>query len=462
MTVSVESQRKYLLDGKNGKIWSLSHIFGYLGRISEDEVKRSGENYTRNSFIAKNGLELFYEEKLRGKNGKEVVEVDAIGKPRKIISTDAPEAGDNLMLFLDSELQEAAERILKNKLDAFGLKKGVVVVSDPYTGGILAMVSLPSYDVNLFARGIAQADYDKLLSNPNNPLFFRAVSGEYPSGSTFKPVVAAAALEEKIVTYDTLISSTGGIAIAEWFFPDWKAGGHGLVSVTRAISESVNTFFYMVGGGYPDKFEGLGVTRLKDYALKFGLGSKLGIDIAGEKPGLVPDPEWKEKTKDELWYIGDTYHMAIGQGDLLVTPLQINSFTSVFANGGTLYRPRLASKLMKEEGMDVPVPAEIIRENFIKKENIDIVRSGMRRTITTGTARVLNQLPLSIAGKTGTAQWGTDKKTHAWFTSFAPFEHPKLAVTVLLEEGGEGSDTAVPVAYEIYNWYWQNRITTVR
>jgi penicillin-binding protein 2 len=281
----------------------------------------------------------------------------------------------------------------------------------------------------------------------------RALSGTYPSGSTIKPMIAAAALEEGIINQNTTFLSTGGIYYDKWFFPDWKAGGHGLTNVRRALAESINTFFYIIGGGYKD-FNGLGVEKMKKYVELFGLGNKLGIDLPSEAPGLIPDQEWKEKVKKEEWYIGDTYHFAIGQGDVLVTPLQMAFATSVFANGGTLYSPHVVKEIISDVSGPTFVKPQVIRENFIDKKNIEIVRQGLRQAVTSGSATKLQNLKVSSAGKTGTAEGATGRPPHAWFTGFAPYFDSEIVITVLVEEGGEGSGIAQDVSFEFLNWYF--------
>jgi len=250
--------------------------------------------------------------------------------------------------------------------------------------------------------------------------------------------------------------SSGGLWLYDrWFFPDWAAGGHGLTNIYKAIAWSVNTYFYIIGGGYED-YPGLGINGLKKYYDLFGLGLKSGIDLTGESAGLVPDPAWKMKTKNEEWYIGDTYHLAIGQGDILVTPLQVANYTAVFANQGKLYRPYLVKEIFTNSGEHETINPQITRENFISKDNLNIVKNAMRQTITLGSAQYLDNLNVEVAGKTGTAQWRKDKNNHAWFTGFAPFENPEIVITVLIEEGGEGSAVSVPLAYEILNWYFND------
>jgi penicillin-binding protein 2 len=339
-----------------------------------------------------------------------------------------------------------------------GAAKATAVALDPRSGEILAFVNLPSYDNNLFSKGISGTDYANLLNNKNNPLLPRAIAGEYPSGSSIKPFIAAGALQEGNINENSTVNSTGGIKVGEWEFPDWKKGGHGITNVTKAIAESVNTFFYAIGGGYGN-IKGLGPDRMKHYLNLFGFGEDTGIDIGGELPGSIPDPVWKEKTKNEDWYLGDTYHMAIGQGDTLVTPLQIANATCAIANGGKLYKPRFVHEVVDENDKVLEVkPPEIIRKGFISPSNMDIVKRGMRQTVTSGSARSLNNLPVAISGKTGTAQFGPDeKKYHGWFTSFAPYDNPKIALTILVEGAGGGDETAVPIAKEVYKWYFGNR-----
>lgn len=436
---------------------SFSHVLGYTGKISEEELEKLGADYLPIDYVGKTGVEYFLENELRGVNGRKQVEVDALGKEKKVVSQEKGEDGKNLVLSLDSALQKKAEEVLTKKLAELKLGRGAVIALDPRNGEVLALVSLPAYDNNIFVRGATIQEYNSLLAQPDKPLFNRAVSGEYPSGSIIKPVVAAAALEEGIINEQTSFLSSGGIRIDKWFFPDWLAGGHGKTDVRRALAESINTFFYYVGGGYED-FQGLGVERIVRYARLFGLGEQTGLDLAGESAGFLPTPAWKEETKGERWYIGDTYHLAIGQGDILVTPLQAAMFTSVFANGGSLYRPHLWRGILNERGeVELNEETKAVRSDFIHAGNIEIVRQGMRQAVTAGSARALSSLPVAAAGKTGTAQWSSKNQPHAWFTGFAPYENPEIVITVLIEEGGEGSATAVPIAAEILAWYFGER-----
>jgi len=433
---------------------SLSHILGYTGKINEAELKKFGEEYLPIDYIGKTGLENFWENEMKGFNGKKQIEVDALGKEKKIINQEEGEDGHNLVLSIDIELQKKLEESIISALGKLKLNKACGIVLDPNNGEILAMVSFPSYNNNDFAHGMTQADYQKISSHPDQPLFNRCVAGEYPSGSVIKPVVAAAALEEKVINENTTVLSVGGIKIDQWFFPDWKAGGHGLVNVKSAIANSVNTFFYYIGGGYQD-FAGLGLDRMMKYEKSFGLDAQTGVDLIGEANGFLPSKDWKLKTKGEQWYIGDTYHVSIGQGDLLVTPLQVANYTAVFANGGALYRPHLVKEVLNNEDQLIGV-TEIkpVRSGMVSDKNIEIVREGMRQTITAGSAQALQAVPVPVAGKTGTAQWSTTKNNHAWFTGFAPFDKPQIVITVLIEQGGEGSSVAVPIAGEVLSWYF--------
>jgi len=433
---------------------SLAHILGYTGKINADELATLGPDYSLIDYVGKVGLEYSWEKELKGQAGQKNIEVDALGRQEKVINEVPALDGDNLVLSLDAALQAKAEEVLEAYISKANLKRAAVIVMNPNNGEILALVSLPSYNNNAFARGINQEEYDKFLNNPNQPLFNRAISGELPSGSTIKPIFAAGALQDKVITEKTTVLSTGGLQVSDWFFPDWKAGGHGLTDVKSALAWSINTFFYYIGGGYGD-FKGLGVDGLDKYAELFGLGEKTGIDLPGEATGFVPTAAWKQAVKGESWYIGDTYHFAIGQGDVLVTPLQVANYTAAIANGGTLYVPHLVTEVLhSDNSLLYEVQPQVLRSDFIAPANLAIVRAGLRQTVTAGSAQSLQSLPVSVAGKTGTAQWSTKNSPHAWFTGFAPYENPQIVITVLVEEGVEGSTIAVLIARDILNWYF--------
>jgi penicillin-binding protein 2 len=455
VSLSVKMGRSYI--DSSSYLSSLSHVVGYTGKISEKDLDIFGDEYSLIDYTGKTGLEYFYENELKGEKGKKYIEVDAWGREKKIINEVLPKDGFSLVLSLDTKLQLKIEEILNKYLQKDKLGRASVVALNPKNGEVLSLVSWPSYDNNIFSKGISQSEYSKLLNNQDNPLFNRAVSGNFPSGSTIKPIIAAAALEEGVIKENTYVNSVGGIWIGQWYFPDWKAGGHGLTNVKKAIAESVNTFFYYIGGGY-ESFSGLGIDKIVEYLNLFNLGSQSGLDLPQEAKGFVPTPSWKEENRDEAWYIGDTYHVSIGQGDLLVTPLQVANFTSFFANGGKLYRPHLVKEILSNDNDLVrKVEPEIIKENFISDKNVKIIKDGMRQTIISGSASRLNVLPFEVSGKSGTAQWGTDKDPHAWFTSFAPYDDPEIVLTVLVEEGKEGSSIAASISGEILEYYFSQK-----
>lgn len=433
-----------------------AHAVGYIGKISEVEYDNAPDGeYLLTDYIGKIGLESFYEELLKGVDGKKRIEVDSLGKEKKIVASQEAVSGSNLTLTLDIGLQKVLFDSISEALIRTGAPGGSAVALDPRTGEVLAIVNSPSFDTNSFSRGLKPDEFGELLDDPSKPLFMRSITGQYPSGSTIKPVIAAAALQEGVITGSTTVLSTGGIKAGPQFFPDWKAGGHGQTDVRKAIAESVNTFFYLVGGG-DDEIEGLGVERIVEYAKLFGLGEQSNIDLPGESNGFLPTKDWKLEAKGERWYLGDTYHLAIGQGDILVTPLQVANFIATIANGGTLYQPSLVSSVSEAESKVISkIQPIVIRDNFINSAYLKIVREGLRQAVTSGSAVGLQSLPIAAAGKTGTAQFGSSDKTHAWFVGFAPYDTPEIVIAVLIEEGGEGSAVALPVARDGLRWYFR-------
>ena len=431
-----------------------SSVIGYDGKITKEEMDKN-KNYLMTDYIGKTGLEKSYEKELKGIYGAQQIEIDSKGEVKKNLGLINPQAGNDLVLNIDQGLQKKIYDSLSAVLEKTKTKTAAAVAIDPSTGGILAIVSLPSYDNNLFAGGINSEDYKKLISDKTFPLLNRATSGEYPPGSTIKPAVAAAALSEKTILEETTVGCGGAIHIGGWSFGDWKTHGGG-IDVKKAIAESCDVFFYAVGGGYAN-IPGLGMDRMKKYENLFGFGEATGVDLPGELKGFIPSEEWKLNYKKEKWYIGDSYHCAIGQGFVLATPLQLANYTAALANGGTLYSPKVVNQIRRINGENEYIQPEIIRKNFISKEVMRIIREGMRQTITSGTAQPLKDLPVAVAGKTGTAEFGEEDKTHAWFVSFAPYDNPKIAMVVLVEGGGEGHSSAVPVTKEVYEWYFGER-----
>lgn len=439
-SIEFSEKRKYY----TGAIPTLSHVLGYTGPVTDDEYQQlRAHGYRRFDNLGKLGLEAWYEEKLRGQYGDEVTEVNAQGHALRIISRREPVDGQDLVLSLDARLQAYIEVALERGLATTPTKRAVVVVMNPNTGEVLALVSTPSYDANLFANGISSEAYNQLLNDPSRPLFPRGHAGEYPAGSVIKPVFAAAALANGTITPSTTFLSTGGLMLGNRFFPDWRPGGHGVTNVYHAIADSVNTFFYMIGGGN-ETFPGMGLEKLMTAALSFGYGQRTGIDLPGEANGFLPSKTWKEETKGEPWYIGDTYNVSIGQGDFLATPLQVARATAVFANGGNLVTPHFVT------GVDQ------LEQKILETDVLEVVRDGMRQTVTNGSARSLQAVSVPVAGKTGTAQWSSVKPAHSWFTGFAPFDNPEIVITVLVEQGGDET-AAVPITKDILEWYFANR-----
>ncbi|MBU0963662.1 penicillin-binding protein 2 [Patescibacteria group bacterium] len=448
ITLDASTFREYI----NNTLFS--HTLGYMGKISPDEMEKHPD-YSFDDYIGKSGVELFYEDVLRGTHGKKEIEVDSLGKESKIITESKPEQGKNIILTIDSDIQNTLGQELNALVEKSQTITGAAAAAiDPQNGEVLALVSSPTFDNNSFTAGLTPEQYADIANNPDKPLYNRAIAGEYPSGSTIKPLIALAGLQDGIINEHTSFLSTGGIKIDKWFFPDWKAGGHGQTDVKKAISESVNTFFYLVGGG-DENIQGLGVNRIRSYLELFGLNDALGIDIPGEATGFLPTKEWKQEVKNEPWYIGDTYHLSIGQGDILVTPLQVATYTAIVANSGTFYKPHLLKSYSDATNQNVEeIDPTIIRDNFINDYYYKIVQDGLREAVLSGSSSALGDLPFSSAGKTGTAQFGSEGKTHAWFTCFAPFEDPNIAITVVVESGGEGHATALPVAKEgLKKWY---------
>lgn len=440
-----------------------SQVIGYTGRISANDLK-SGEWYESSDFIGKTGLEYFYEKEMRGVKGVEKAEVDAQGRAISIIDKKNTEAGENLILSIDGALQKKLQDSLSGQIKKIYSVKyngegAAAVALDPRSGKILAMVSLPTYDNNIFVNPGFKNERSALFNDPSNPLFNRVISGLYPPGSTIKPIMAAAALAEGIVSENTIINDGGVIDVfyrgLVTHFRGWNPGGLGPMNVISAIAMSSDIYFYTVGGGYGN-FVGLGADKIGEYFKKFNLGEKLGIDLPGEAGGFVPSKEWKMEKEGAPWTIGNTYHLSIGQGYLLVTPLQVALWTSVFANGGTLYNPEVVDKITDGDTNAVlrEIKPKIIKSNIADKKYISLVRRGMREVVLNGTAGSLKEVSVSVAGKTGTAQFGSEGKTHSWFTSFAPYDNPEIVLTILIEGGGEGSSTAVPIVKDVLNWYF--------
>ena len=456
--VSKQSMREYLT------LPGLSHLIGYTSKVSPEDI-RGSNIYNPSDRIGKTGLEAQYESSLKGTNGVEQIEVNSRGLITRVIvdnQNKEPIPGENISLYLDKDLQEKTAEALRNGMESAKqltgdntINSGVAIVMDVHTGGILASVSLPDYDNNLFASTISNQDYQKLATDPANPLFDRAIKGTYPPGSISKIILASAGLQEGNITANTSMVTPAAIKIGDYTFPDWKDHSYESTNIERAIAESNDIFFYSLGGGF-ENINGLGIDKIKHYWQLFGLGEKTGIDLPGEAAGLLPDEKWKLAATGTPWYIGDTYHVSIGQGDLLVTPLQMVRATAAIANGGTLLQPQLVQKIVDPSGKVIQdFGPRIERQNFLDPSVIKTVQEGMRMTITDGSARsIFPNFPIEIAGKTGTAQFMNNTKTHAWFECYAPYDKPQIAVLTFVDGGGEGYDVAAPIAKDILSYYF--------
>ncbi len=437
--VMIEAQpiRNYIY-----KTWG-AHVFGYVSEISNEELeKRKGEGYKSGDIVGKFGLERVYDKSVRGVDGGRQVEVDVAGKPVNNLGTKEPVAGNDLILTLDAYIQVAAERAIDQQLGAIGASAAAAVVLNPQTGEVLALVSRPSFDPNLFVNGISSKDWKVINENPYHPMDNKAITGEYPPGSTFKIVTGTAALQENVVTPNEIIYDSG----RHWIIPKGNAGGEALgpINFIQALAHSDNVYFYEMGNR-------LGVDRLGEYARMFGVGSKTGIDLPYESEGLVPSREYKMKVYKDEWYLSETFDAAIGQGFDLVTPLQAALIMGEIAANGQCFRPHLVQRIVNSEGRTVEtIQPKRISNLDVRPEVIQLVQQGLRDVTKYGTAaRAFGpQYPVDIAGKTGTAE-NSQGRDHGWFVAYGPFDNPTVVVAVIVEQGGFGSLSAVPIGKKI-------------
>ncbi|MDD4569367.1 MAG: penicillin-binding protein 2 [Tepidanaerobacteraceae bacterium] len=457
VVIEVEPLRNYLY-GSMG-----SHIFGYVGEINQEELEASKDKgYRPGDKVGKIGLEKVLESYLRGTDGGQQVEVTASGKPIKVLGQKDSVPGHLVNLTIDVKLQQIAgnklrEQLLKLQTDKYkpfpNAKRGAVVALDVKTGEVLAIVSIPDFDPNMFARGITQKEWNEISQNTLKPMVNLAIAGTFPPGSIFKMVTATAALEEKITTESENIRCQG----VYWTIApkkDWKPGGHGIVNIEKAIAESCNIFFYEMG-------RRVGIDNLERYAKMYGLGSLTGIELPGEKAGTVASREYKKnafsKTQDKIWYPAETLDAAIGQGYNSFTPIQVANYIAAIANEGTWMKPHLIKSIIDTEGNAVLEKSpEIGGQLDISRKTYELVKKGMLGvTSPGGTAYgVFADLPLSVAGKTGTAEWDVTQDPHGWFVAFAPYEDPEIAVAVFIEQAGSGGSTGGPVARAIFEEYF--------
>lgn len=437
---------------------SLSHVLGYTGLVSKTELAARPE-LSLDQTIGKAGIELSLDQVLRGQRGRWNYQVNARDEFIAEGEGDYFQPGKKVELTIDAALQEKIYQVFKADL-AGSLSGAVGIALNPKTGEVLALVSYPGYD-------LASEKIEQLIHSPTKPFFNRAISGEYSPGSTIKPFLALAALEENLIDPKTKIDDREGkLVVPNPYFPDrpyvfrdWKA--HGWVDMEEAIADSCNVYFYLLGGGY-GKQKGLGAERIKSFLEKVGWGEKTGIGLGNEALGFLPDPEWKEQQLKEPWRLGDTYLYAIGQGYVRVTPIQLAVSYQLFANQGRLFQPFLVKKIVDSQTGEVLFQAtpRILKKIEVQPQNLAIVNQGMRKTVTQGSAaQRLADLPFSLAGKTGSVQTGSSlTATNALFISFMPYENPEFLLLILVESGGSGGARAVPLAREILLWYWENRL----
>lgn len=423
-----------------------SHLIGYLGKLTPSQLKDPAfRDIPPDMFVGQWGVEKLFDSSLRGVPGNRIIEVNALGREIRLIQEKPPVTGQDIALSIDIHMQEATEK-------AFGERAGASVALSPDNGEILAIVSKPSFDPNLFTDGISQSEWTNLINNKKNPMLNRAIQSQYPPGSTFKIVTALAGLEEGVISTDTKVDCKGGISYRNWHFGCWQKNGHGVVSLHRAIAESCDVFFYETG-------RRLGIDRIYDYAIKLGLGKKTGIEIGKERAGLIPNSKWKLETKKTAWYPGETLHAAMGQGYVTATPLQMAVMTATVVNGGILYKPIL----LKD------APPVVQARLQLSHKNLEIIKNGLLGVVEDpgGTGWAARSGMVDVGGKTGTSQVVSIRKSsiylpehfrdHAWFVAFAPFEKPEIALSVLVEHGGHGGGAAAPIAKQAIEAYMNSK-----
>jgi penicillin-binding protein 2 len=424
---------------------SMAFITGYVGRVNEDELKNNkcGVKIENNQAVGRGGLEDYWDCSLRGIDGKRLIEVDAMGKYVRELGRQEPELGKTINLSIDAYWQEKIYKLLDGK-------KAVVIISEPKTGKIINLVSSPAYDPNVFSyQTDNQRINEYLADNENLPLLNRVISARYHPGSVFKIVMATAGLESGVIDVNTLYEDTGILKVGDYSYSNWlwtkKGQTDGMLNIVTALKRSNDIFFYKLG-------EALGVDRIKEWANKYGYGKKTGVELTGELDGIVPDDKWKRETKGEQWYLGNTYHLSIGQGDLSVTPLQVNQMTNVIANHGV----KCKMSILKDKKPEC-------ESLSLKRDTWQTIIEGMKAACKTGgTAWPLFNFKTEIACKTGTAEVGDGSKdTHAWLTAFAPADDPQISITVMLEKGGEGSDVAAPIVGDILKDWFEEPNTVV-
>ena len=442
-----------------------SHLLGYLGEIDHGELKEmASRGYHMGDFVGKDGIEKQWEGMLRGVDGGRQVEVDSLGREIRILRSVASRPGHNVVLTIDLEIQKALEDLLKGKI-------GAAVAMDPQSGQILAMGSSPAFNPDLFASGICREDWINLLTTPFHPLQNKAIQGQYPPGSVFKIVTAIAALEEGVITPEETLHCPGFFRLGAKTYRCWKKGGHGTVELRKALVQSCDVYFYQVALR-------LGIDTLARYARELGFGGQTGIELGDEKCGLIPTTAWKRQRHNEPWYKGETLVSGIGQGAILVTPIQMATMISAIANGGVLFRPHVIQRVEDAYGNSIEeYPSMVMKRVSISEETLRIIRDALRGVVEDprGTGRSARIKGVSVCGKTGTAQVVKLEvseeiedeeqipiryRDHAWFVAYAPEDRPAIAVAVLIQHGGHGASAAAPVARKIIEIALERLATT--
>lgn len=429
-----------------------STVLGYIGKVNKDDLT-DDSYYTATDVVGRLGIEAQYESTLRGEHGQIF-----FGDTTRTINVEAKNGG-NVVLNVDADLQEHVYNELRSVLVSVGLSRGAAIVQNPQTGAVLAMVSFPGFDNNVFSNGLSPAEYASIFENKARPLFNRVVSGIYNPGSTIKPLMGLMGLEERVITPKTTIQDCVSISIPNPFNPDetyifnnWRSD-YGSFNLRRSIANSCNVFFATVGGGFGN-IVGLGINRMVQYFKTSFVDKILGVDLPGEGHGFVPTPDWKKQTRGESWYQGDTYNISVGQGDLSVTPLWLNTYLSAVANGGIMYQPRVASRIVDNDKNTVQTfESKSLGKLPFNDKNLAIVKDDMRETILSGTATLLKDLPVTAGAKTGTTQVINNQQINSLFTVFAPFDHPEIAMTILVENPTE-EGLAIRAANNILKWYF--------
>ena len=443
----------------------LSHVLGYTGPIDgETYAKLASKGYQPDESVGKAGLEQALEAQLRGTDGWADTEFDAHGAAVRVLNRKPAVNGDDVYLSIDLNLQKMADQALQAEIRKVKVKAGAAIVVDPRDGELLALVSYPGYDANLFTRGISNRQYSQLLNDPGHPLYDHAVQGMYPPGSTFKMISASAGLQERVIAPGTALGCPIGMTFGGWYYRNWAGYDMGWMTVTRAIAVSCDTFFYQVAGR-------LGPDRLARYARAYGYGTAPGVELPDVSPGLAPDPAWKAASCHApptdwtcQWSLGETVTYGIGQSDILTTPLIQAMYISTLANGGDLLKPTLVHEVRDTSGQVVQAAHPTVVSHVpVSAANLAVVRRGMQLCLDdphgTGYWFRLAHFKYDGGCKTGTAEFGSgsDQPTHAWFTFFSPYVNPEVAIVVLVEGGGEGDQVAEPVALQIAQYFYGHK-----